>query len=264
MADLERNVGAALVSRTTRAVVLTDVGRDYLERTEPLLDALDEADLEARGSGELRGTLRIGVSSSFGVREIIPSIASFTEHHPELCIHLVFDDQHQNLIVENVDVAFRFGVLADSSAVARLLSSSQRLILAAPDYLTLRGWPKNPHDLSKHSVIVGPGMNMSDVWIFENDSQSEAARIEGRISASTNEGAVAAAVNGLGIVSTVIWGCRKELEERQLVPLLTDWRTQLVQLHAVFPPGRSSKAASRAFVEHLRVRLVERQRASPS
>ena len=48
-ADLEREIGAALLTRTTRAVVLTEAGVDYLARIEPLLDALEEADLAARG-----------------------------------------------------------------------------------------------------------------------------------------------------------------------------------------------------------------------
>ena len=131
-ADLEREVGAALITRTTRALILTEAGADYLARIEPLLDALEEADLAARGTGELRGSLRIGVSSSFAVREVIPSLPEFMESHLDLHVQLVVADQHQNLIVEGVDLAFRFGALLDSSATARLLDASPRLILASP------------------------------------------------------------------------------------------------------------------------------------
>jgi DNA-binding transcriptional LysR family regulator len=62
VAALEREVGAALFTRTTRAVRLTEAGTRYLARVEPILAALDEADHEARGTGELRGTLRVGLS----------------------------------------------------------------------------------------------------------------------------------------------------------------------------------------------------------
>src|SRR5579871_610572 len=71
VAQLESEVGARLLVRTTRAVTLTDSGAAYLARIEPVLTALDEADHAARGTGELRGVLRLSVSSSFGIREVI-------------------------------------------------------------------------------------------------------------------------------------------------------------------------------------------------
>lgn len=258
-ADLERQVGTALVSRTTRAVVLTEAGADYLARIEPLLDSLEEADLAARGTGELRGVLRIGVSSSFGVREVIPCLPAFLDRHPKLRINLAVDDQYQNLIVEGVDVALRFGSLADSTATARLLDASPRLLLASPEYLSLAGRPAAPADLAGHSVIVGPGANASSAWSFKQQSRRKSVRIDGRLAVSSNEGAVAAAVAGIGIVATVLWGCRAELGNGSLVRLLADWETELVELHAVFPAGRATKTSARAFVDHLIEWLAQRR-----
>jgi DNA-binding transcriptional LysR family regulator len=255
MAGLERAIGAALLTRTTRAVVPTEAGLDYLARIEPLLDALEEADLAARGTGELRGLLRIGVSSSFAVREVIPALPSFSDLHPELRVHLAVDDQYQNLIVEGLDVAFRFGALADSTATAQLLDTCPRLILASPDYLQRAGRPLMPGDLARHKLIAGPAVNQYGSWSFEKDGKKEGVRIDGPLSTTSNETAVTAAVMGMGIVLTLLWGCRKELEDKALVPLLTDWKTEAVELHAVFPAGRATKAAARAFVEHIRAHL---------
>src|ERR1700748_584690 len=68
---LEKSIGAALITRTTRAVVLTETGAEYLARIEPILAALEEANQTARGTGELRGNLRIGGSSGLLTRRII-------------------------------------------------------------------------------------------------------------------------------------------------------------------------------------------------
>lgn len=141
VSTLERDVGAALMVRTTRALTLTEAGTDYLARVEPLLAALEDADQAARGTDELRGTLRIGLSSSFAVREVIPRLPTFMTRHPALRIDLTIDDQHQNLVVEGVDVALRFGALADSNATARLLDASPRLLVASPAYLRRAGAP---------------------------------------------------------------------------------------------------------------------------
>jgi DNA-binding transcriptional LysR family regulator len=95
--------------------------------------------------------------------------------------------------------------------------------------------------------------------VFQQERRKEAVRIEGQLSTSSNEAAVAAAVRGMGIVSTVFWGCRKELEEGALEQLLADWDTETVELHAVFPAGRAAKTAARAFVDHMKDRLLQHQ-----
>jgi DNA-binding transcriptional LysR family regulator len=263
-AALEREVGAALIARTTRAVTLTEAGTDYLARIEPLLAALEEADHAARGTGELRGTLRVGLSSSFAVREVIPRLPPFMARHPALRVDLAVDDQHQNLVIDGVDVALRFGALTDSNATARLLDASPRLLVASPDYLRRAGTPRTPADLAAHSVIVGPTGGAPSAWSFEQQGRTMSVRIDGRLTVSSNEGAVTAAIAGLGIVSTVLWGCRADFESGALVQVLADWDTESVELHAVFPAGRASKPAARAFAEHLAHTLGKRRRAPGS
>jgi DNA-binding transcriptional LysR family regulator len=251
VSHLERDVGAALMTRTTRALTLTEAGTDYLARVEPLLAALEDADHAARGTDELRGTLRVGLSSSFAVREVIPRLPAFMARHPALRIDLAVDDQYQNLVVEGVDVALRFGALTDSTATARLIDASPRLLLASPAYLRRAGTPRKPADLAAHAVIVGPTGGAPGVWSFAQQGRRTSVRIDGRLTVSSNEGAVAAAIAGLGIVSTVIWGCRSDLENGRLVRVLADWNAELVELHAVFPAARAAKAAARIFADDL-------------
>ena len=88
IAALEEEVGATLFSRSTRAVTLTEAGATYLMRVDAILAALDDADHEARGTGEVRGSLRVGTSSSFVLREIIPRLPAFMKQHPALKIEL--------------------------------------------------------------------------------------------------------------------------------------------------------------------------------
>lgn len=110
---LEREVGAALFTRTTRAVTLTDAGADFLVRLEPILAALEEAEHAVRGTGELRGVLRLGLGSTLAIREVVPRLPVFLERHPALRVDLLLDDARQDLVAEGVDIALRFGILQD-------------------------------------------------------------------------------------------------------------------------------------------------------
>ena len=108
-------------------------------------------------------------------------------------------------------------------------------------------------------MIVGPARHAPLAWTFERDGKRASIRVDGRFTVSSNEGAVAAAAAGLGIVSTVFWGCRAELEEGTLVQVLPEWKTELVELHAVFAAGRAAKPAARAFIDYLVAMLAERR-----
>ena len=252
IAQLEAEIGVALFTRTTRALSLTEAGVDYLARLEPLLAELDEAEHAARGTGELRGQLRIGVSSSLAVRELIPRLPAFLDEHPALRVDLAMSDQRQDLVSEGVDVALRLGELPDSAtATARLLARGQRMLVASPAYLERHGVPDTPADLAAHAIIAGPMRFTGESWTFEKEGRVLSVRVEGRITVSTNEGAVAAAVAGLGVVATSRWGCRAELERGVLVRVLPDWQMGTTTLHAVFAAGRAAKSSARAFVDYL-------------
>jgi DNA-binding transcriptional LysR family regulator len=251
IAALEEDVGGALVTRTTRAVTLTDVGNDYLASVEAILASLEEADHAARGSRELRGSLRVAMPASFGVREIIPVLPGFLSRHPLLNVSLLMSDQRQDTIKEGVDVALRLGELADSSATARLIGRTQRLVAASPTYLKARGMPETPADLAAHAAIVGPAGTSAGTWSFQKDGHSVSVRINSRLTVSFNEAAVAAAVAGIGVVTTALWGCRAELASGALIQLLPDWKMGEVEVHGMFTPGRLPKPSARALVEYL-------------
>jgi DNA-binding transcriptional LysR family regulator len=251
IAALEADVGVALFTRSTRAVVLTDAGTDYLARIEILLAGLDEADEAARGTGALRGLLRVALPTSLASREVVPRLPAFISAHPALRIELRVEDQRQDLLREGIDVALRFGVLADSSAVARVVGSNPRLLAAAPSYLAQARELTHPDDLPAHRIVLGPPGTTAGAWTFEKDGRTVAVTVESQLTVTSNEGAVAAAVAGLGIVSTGYWGCRNELDAGQLVPVLRDWELAPSRLYAVFPAGRAATAAARAFIEYL-------------
>src|ERR1700744_6544182 len=144
IAALEKQVGVALFTRTTRAVTLTEAGMEYLIRAEAILAALDEADHAARGTGELRGVLRVAMSTSTAVRCVLPRLPLFADRHPALRVEFVLNDERQDLVGDGIDVALRIGALADSSAVPRRIGTVGRILAASPSYLAAAGAPRTP------------------------------------------------------------------------------------------------------------------------
>jgi DNA-binding transcriptional LysR family regulator len=246
---LEREIGASLLIRSTRAVSLTDTGADFLARIEPILADLDEAEHAARGASEMRGLLRVGLGTGLGVRMVIPRLKPFIDRHPALQIELILDDRRQNLVTEGVDVALRFGALTDSSATVRKLKTWPRLLAASPSYLENAPPLSSPADLAAHSVIVGP-QGVAD-WSFRKGGTATSVRIDGRLKIPALEGALTAAAAGMGIVMATAAAIRRELVNGSLVPVLPDWDLGSVDLQAMFTQGRAAKPSARAFVAYL-------------
>jgi DNA-binding transcriptional LysR family regulator len=251
VADLEAELGVRLLSRTTRSVVPTETGSEFLARIEPILAALDEAEYSVREGGDLRGQLRMSMPTSFGIRDVIPRLVSFAERHPNLHIQLQLGDRRQDLIKDAVDVAIRLGRLQDSTATAKLIATIPRVVVASPDYLARHGVPETPEALVQHRIVGGTAAAVPTAWRFQRDGQESAIKLEPHFSTDENEGAVAAAAAGFGITSTSGWACRRELEDGALVRLLPDWALAGIPVHAYFPMGKATRAAARAAIDHL-------------
>lgn len=248
IATLEREIGASLLVRTTRAVTVTDAGADFLARIEPILADLAEAEQTARHSDELRGTLRVGLGTSLAARIVIPHLKPFLDRHPALRVDLLLDDDKQDLVKEGVDVAFRFGALADSMATARKLVTWPRALAAAPSYLRTAPPLDVPADLAAHAIIIGP-QGVGD-WTFRKGGTTASVRLEGRLRIAVLQGAYLAAIEGMGIVLTTMPAFRREFESGVLVQVLPDWDLGSVDVHAVFTNGRAAKPSARALVDY--------------
>jgi DNA-binding transcriptional LysR family regulator len=262
ISDLETDVGAALLTRTTRAVTLTEAGVHYLARASAILSAVDEADLEARGTGELRGTLRVGLSSSLAIRGVIPALPPFMARHPALKLDLLMNDQRHDLVSEGVDIALRFGALQDSTAMARRLLAWPIILAASPAYIAEHGDPETPADLAAHAIIIGPA-GVAPSWTFRKDGRVMSMALEGQLTVTNNEGAIAASLAGLGIMSSASAGCRAELECGMLVRILPAWNMGSIELNALFASGRGAKPSARAFADFLYQALNELEADQP-
>ena len=251
ISNLEKDLGVLLFARTTHAVRPTEAGEEYLSRIEPILSDMEEANHAVRGTGELRGRLRVGAAASFAQREIIPLLPAFLAKHPKLKIDLVLTDSRQDLVDEAIDVAIRFGPLDDSTMVARKLGVTPRLVAASPAYLERAGVPQAPADLIDHQIVLGPSSSGKAGWTFRKGGKVQSIRVGGRLMITVNEGTTVAAVAGMGIVSTALWGCRAELENGTLVQLLPDWDLGLIEVNALLSGGKGTKPSARAFAAHL-------------
>jgi DNA-binding transcriptional LysR family regulator len=256
IAELEAGLGVRLLARTTRAVVPTEAGLEFLSRMEPILAALEDAENSVRETGELRGRLRVGMPSTMGNRVIIPLLSAFTEAHPLLNIDLLLDDRWQDMVREAVDVGIRVGSLPDSAGTSKVIGKMYRVAVASPAYLARHGNPMHPSELAAHRTIGGPAAAQATSWKFEREGETVAVDVEPQIAINDTEGAISAAIGGLGVTISTSWACKRDIDNGSLEQLFSDWKTAELPVHAYFPAGRATRLAARTFVDFLTKALL--------
>lgn len=249
--ELEARLGVKLLLRTTRRLTLTTAGEKFLERARGVLADLDEAEDAARGVDSLRGAIRVALPVIFGMREVVPRLPEFMALHPLLRMELRVSDAYQDLVAEGMDVAIRFGKLADSAFGARRLATLPRYVVAAPSYLKARGTPRHPAELANHDCIFGGNGFGRESWIFKRRSTVISVDVTGRLYTDSGPGLYASAVAGLGIAQVSASLCSAELRSGALVALLTDYALEPVDVHAVFPGGPHPSAKVQAFTDYM-------------
>jgi DNA-binding transcriptional LysR family regulator len=255
VSDLEARLGVRLLLRTTRQVSVTDAGALFLERAREILAELEDAEDAARGVDSLRGTIRLALPVLYGMREIIPRLPTFMNLHPLLQIEMTVSDERQDLVAEGADVAIRLGPLTDSAFGARRLTTLERILVASPDYLAVRGTPKIPADLAAHDCIFGPGGFGRESWMFKRGHTVISVDVRGRIRTNSGPGVFSSAIAGLGIAMTSTVAAREEIAAGKLVRVLPGFALEPVDVHALFPGGPRPSNKVRAFVEFLNAQM---------
>ena len=254
IAGLEAHLGVKLLNRTTRFVRTTEAGERYLEDARRILLEVDAAEDAAAGvNAKPRGELAVTAPVMFGRRYVLPGILEYLRCYPETQVHSMFLDRNVNLLEEGLDVGVRIGELADSSM--RALRVVRQVVVASREYLEQRGSPDTPNALARHTVIASSAGDFSAGWRFRTVKGEQLVRVRPRLSVTTNESAIEAALAGFGITRLLSYQVAPEIEEGRLVPLLEDSEPPPRPIHIIHRAGPRSPAKVRAFIDLLAKRL---------
>ncbi|MDR6214056.1 DNA-binding transcriptional LysR family regulator [Paracidovorax wautersii] len=255
---LEAQVGARLFERSTRAMRLTPQGQTLLDYAARALDLLEEGASQAQSeSGALRGTIRVAAPSDLSRSVLLPWLDAFGREHGGVHIALSVSDRVQDVRRDAVDLALRYGDLADSQLAARPLATTHRVPCAAPQYLARHGTPQHPSELAQHRLIsLHIAGRRETRWTFTRGADTVPLPVEAALSA--DDGAIAHdwALAGAGIAYKSALDIHAHLRTGALVALLPDWTGQRYALSAVLPSNRFVPARVRALVDHLAARFA--------
>lgn len=237
--ELEKHLGVRLFNRTTRQLTPTEHGRVFYTGAKRIIDAVDEAEAAVTAlSGHPRGTIRVTAPLGIGRRLIASGIPEFHDRYPDIEVRLRLSDHNVDIMKEGIDVAFRVGVLEDSSLRMRGILDCERVLVAAPAYLEKRGEPTKPADLvqQKHDCLLlrFPG-SRDFTWTLSGADGPQKIEVRGPYDTDDGDVLTGWAIAGRGIANKPRFEVEPFIRDRRLKVILPDFPPSAVQLAAVYP-----------------------------
>jgi len=255
VAELEAQLAARLIHRTSRSFALTDVGSDFYDRARATLIEAEAAEQIVRSRvAEPSGTVRLTASVPTAQLYLAEHLPRLARAHPKLHVQITVTDRFVDLVQEGFDIAVRshFEPLPDSGLVQRRLTTDPIILVAAPAYLRERGRGalKTPHDLVRHAgLLTGPS---AATWALSS-TRGDTLRVApiARFTANETTVLLEAAVVGLGIVCAPTRFCRAALDAGRLIHVLPEWTAGSVTTSLLVPHRRGQLSGVRATVDFL-------------
>lgn len=258
--ELEAQLGARLINRTTRHQALTELGEHYLQSVRHILTSIDEAEACVRDEiGLPQGRLRVKAPSSFAFHQLARRLDEFRSEFPRVTLELSVDtvvttlDEHFDVCLLLVE-----GDLPDSNTVARQLARTEIVVCASPVYLDRRGWPMRPSDLEWHDLVMPHKLRRA--VHFQRVAQDGAPLAVETVEISLSSAAFVstdtelnylAAMERMGIAALPSFVVADALRAGRLVRVLADWRMKALRIYAAVPTRRHLAARTRVFIDFL-------------
>ena len=252
IAALEAHLGAKLMARSTRRLTLTSAGTAYLEKCRVILNLVEAAETGIAEERQTpRGSIRLSVPLSFGLKRLAPLLLEFSNQYPEVALDMDFSDRRSNLIEEGLDLSIRITRRLGSNDVARRIGSSRLLVLASPDYLSRHGEPQHPQELIHHECLGYTSGGSAQIWQFTVDGELTTIPVRSRLHANNGEVLTEAAAQGLGITLQPDFVADDYLRDGRVRAILGNFPVAELGIYVMLPGNRQVPHRVRVLMDYL-------------
>ncbi|WP_292897191.1 LysR family transcriptional regulator [Nitratireductor sp.] len=253
--ELEKHLGVRLFNRTTRQLTPTEQGRVFYEGARKVLEAVAEAEASVADlSGQPRGTIRVTAPLGIGKRLIASGIPEFRDRYPEIEVRLRLSDHEVDMMREGIDVAFKLGILENSSFRMRGIMDCERVLAAAPDYLKRRSEPKTPEALidDRHDCLMlrFPGAR-EHFWMLQTPEGARKFEVSGPFDSDDGDVITDWALAGRGIINKPRFEIEPFLRDGRLKVVLPQTPPVPVKLAALYPHKKFQDPKVRLLVDFM-------------
>ncbi|WP_180980751.1 LysR family transcriptional regulator [Sinorhizobium sp. M4_45] len=236
IAALETRMGVRLFNRSTRSVVLSTAGEQFVASVGPALEAI-----------------RSAVNTSVGATRMIltPLILEYMQRNPQMAVEVVTEGALVDVNAKGFDAGIRIReAVPPDMVVVPIGDSIDPVIVGSPDYFRRYGKPQVPADLQLHRCIRARMASGTIYrWEFERRGESFALDVPGKLVLDDSDLMLRAARDGAGLAYLNEWQVRDDLAAGRLQQVLAEWTPPYPGLCLYYPGRRNIPAKLRRLVD---------------
>ncbi len=255
VSQLEWRLGCQLLERTTRHVKLTEFGEQYIVSVRRVVQQYDDiVSGVVRSANEVEGNIRVWAATTQAMLQLLPAIWAFQRKYPGITLEVSLVNNTVNPVEVGVDVVFGMRVGSYEGVVEEPLQAVQRVLCAAPEYLTRRGTPTHPRDIPSHDCIAYS--TIDPAWTFIEASGPVSVAIRPKIATNSNLVILSAACAGAGLAVLSRLQAEPALRSGQLVEVMPERPLSDLWLKAYVPDTRINLPRIQALLAEVRKALL--------
>ncbi|MDP2572230.1 LysR family transcriptional regulator [Vibrio penaeicida] len=256
---LEQALAVKLFERTTRSLVITEAGKKVYEQSVVMVNAAQQAiDISEADHTELAGSITVAAPEAYLNSVLQSHILPFLETYPDIQLKLRAVDGDIDLS-QNIDIAFRLTDKPHENQVLKEIRKTNLVLCASPEYLSRKGTPNHPTDLTDHDCLYLAETDSDHIWDFLKDDEFFAVAVSGRYAVNHSQMRLAGVNSGLGIGIFHDFVVKEALNDGSVVEVLSDWTLKSNYHGAVAMQYAQTKympARLRVFIDYIVEKLA--------
>ncbi|WP_420413141.1 LysR substrate-binding domain-containing protein [Roseibium sp.] len=252
VSELEKQLGVALIYRSTRKLALTPDGEQLLAAAHDMITAAETGLQAVSYIGQApSGDLRVTIPSTLAQSGLVDRIAAFSAAYPKVNLTLDFSDTRRELIGDGFDIAIRMGWLKDSSLISKKLYDVPRNLVASKQYLERKPSPKSPEQLVDWEWLILAPARSRKTEFKKTGSDPITVKPNGNITVNDAHALYRLAFCGAGLAVVPDFLAQADLANGTMERVLPEWSVEPVGVYAVWPPNVPKQGLSRLFVDKI-------------
>jgi DNA-binding transcriptional LysR family regulator len=253
--QLENQLGARLLHRTTRKVLLTQDGQAFYERCVDALADMDELQtmFQQKDAALLKGRVRIDMSTEMAQDAVLPRLPELLHTYPLLEVEVSSTERRVDLVREGFDCVLRAGKVVEPGLIAKPLCDMRLVNCVSADYAARHGVPQTLADLAAHQLVHYAAVLGSKPIGFEyvQGDEDRALAMPGQVTVNNAGAYQSACLAGLGLIQAPYVGLRRWIASGELIMVLLAFEARPLPLSLVYASRRNQSARVRVVMDWL-------------
>jgi DNA-binding transcriptional LysR family regulator len=257
ISTLENKMKVTLLTRTTRTVSLTEVGKLFLDHAGPAIDQIISAQEIAQSQAKKpSGILKVNMPGIYYPVYLAPHLNNFLQKYPDISLDIYSSDEAIDVFQSGFDAGIRTSdIVAKDMVAVKLFGPIQWVVAGSPKYLNKYGRPKHPKELLTHNCIrarFGINSGIYDKWEFQEKGKEFEVKIHGNLIFNDTLHIRQAVLDGLGLTYNAFEVVKDEIQSGKLEIVLPSFQTQTEGFYIYFPRASQVSPKLRAFIDHFK------------